>query len=415
MAWLEVKNSGQYHIAFRFGNQKFKRSLRTTDRKDAEAAKSRVDENIRLVERGRLTLPDDADVAAFLISDGKLKNRVVVAKQLTIRELFSRYQSELPSAAMEQNSRSTVKVHLRHIERLLGRSLPLHEVTSQTLQAYVQSRSVERGLRGSTVSPTTIRKEMTTFKSVWNWGNAQGAVTGQFPSRDLKYPKGTDKPPFQTWQQIERRISRGGLSENEILDLWDCLYLRTDEIGEVLGRIKQTARHGFIYPMIQTAAHTGARRSELIRARIDDFDLVADTLHVREKKRVRGRITMRVVPISKPLGNTLKNWFSNHPGGQSAFCIEPSVSQNRTHSEVPQELTVGEADHHFNQPLHGSKWTRLRGWHVFRHSFASNCAAQGVDQRMINEWMGHQTDAMVKRYRHLFPDQQQPAVNSVFA
>lgn len=172
MAWLEVKNSGQYHIAFRFGNQKFKRSLRTSNRKEAEAAKSRVDENIRLVERGRLTLPDDADVAAFLISDGMLKSRVIVARPLTLRELFSRYQSEMPSAAMEQNSRSTVKVHLRHIERLLGRSLPLHEVTSQTLQAYVQSRSVERGLRGSTVSPTTLRKEMTTFRSVWNWGNA---------------------------------------------------------------------------------------------------------------------------------------------------------------------------------------------------------------------------------------------------
>ncbi len=381
MAWLEVKNSGQYHIAFRFGNQKFKRSLRTTNRKDAEAAKSRVDENIRLVERGRLILPDDADVAAFLISDGKLKNRIIVSKSLTIRELFIRYQSELPSAAMEQNSRSTVKVHLRHIERLLGRSLPLHEVTSQTLQAYVQGRSVERGLRGSTVSPTTIRKEMTTFKSVWNWGNAQGAVTGQFPSRYLKYPKGCGKAPFQTWQQIERRISRGGLSENEILELWDCLYLRIDEVGEVSSRVKQTARHGFIYPMIQTAAHTSPRRSELIRARIDDFDLAAETLHVRKEKRVRGRTTMRVVPISKPLCDMLKNWFSNHSGGQAAFCIESSVSQSRTHSEAPRELTVGEVDRHFNQPLHGSKWTRLRGWHVFRAQLRIELCRPGTEFR----------------------------------
>ena len=39
----------------------------------------------------------------------------------------------------------------------------------------------------------------------------------------------------------------------------------------------------------------------------------------------------------------------------------------------------------------GSKWQVLLGWHVLRHSFASNCAAKGVDQRLIDEWMGHQT------------------------
>lgn len=73
--------------------------------------------------------------------------------------------------------------------------------------------------------------------------------------------------------------------------------------------------------MIETAAHTGARRSELIRARIVEFDLVTETLHIREKKRVRGRITMRVVPVSKSLCETLTEWFSNHPGGNLPFAL----------------------------------------------------------------------------------------------
>jgi integrase len=33
----------------------------------------------------------------------------------------------------------------------------------------------------------------------------------------------------------------------------------------------------------------------------------------------------------------------------------------------------------------------------------TNLAARGVDQRIIDEWMGHQTEATRKRYRHLFP------------
>ncbi|MBY0459079.1 MAG: site-specific integrase, partial [Gemmataceae bacterium] len=62
----------------------------------------------------------------------------------------------------------------------------------------------------------------------------------------------------------------------------------------------------------------------------------------------------------------------------------------------------------------GSKWHVLRGYHAFRHSFASNLAAAGVDQRVIDELMGHTTVEMQKRYRHLFPDQRRQAVLAVF-
>jgi integrase len=58
-----------------------------------------------------------------------------------------------------------------------------------------------------------------------------------------------------------------------------------------------------------------------------------------------------------------------------------------------------------------STWQGVQGYHVLRHSFASNCALKRVDQRIIDTWMGHQTEAMRRRYRHLFPEQEQ----SVFA
>ena len=37
-----------------------------------------------------------------------------------------------------------------------------------------------------------------------------------------------------------------------------------------------------------------------------------------------------------------------------------------------------------------------------------------IDQRIIDEWTGHQTEEMRKRYRHLFPHQQQTAIRLVF-
>lgn len=414
MSWLELAPSGVFQIGFRIGERKLKRSLRTTDRKEAEAARSRLDENIRLLERGRLTLPPTADPAIFLLSDGKLEEPVRVPKPITVIDLFNRYRTEIPSGFLEDNSHRTVEIHLKHLERLVGKTVPLSQIRTQVLQSYIDRRSREENRRGRKISPTTIRKELTTFSSVWNWGCVRSYVNSQFPNRGLKYPKTTDKLPFQSWDQIERRIERGGLDEAQAKELWDCLYLRVDQIHGSLSHVKDSAQHEFIYPMILMAAHTGMRRSELMRAEIDDIDFKMKTIHVREKKRIRGRITTRVVPLSEPLRETLEAWFAKHPGGRSAFCLGPNVCRSRKSCDESRAVTIDEANHHFKQVFLNSEWSVLRGWHVFRHSFASNCALRGLDQRMINEWMGHQTDAMVKRYRHLFPDQQQAAVNSVF-
>ena len=52
MASLQQDPSGNYHICFRFGSNRFKRSLRTRNRRKAEAMSFRVEENIGLVESG---------------------------------------------------------------------------------------------------------------------------------------------------------------------------------------------------------------------------------------------------------------------------------------------------------------------------------------------------------------------------
>jgi integrase len=77
-------------------------------------------------------------------------------------------------------------------------------------------------------------------------------------------------------------------------------------------------------------------------------------------------------------------------------------------------VTRDEAHDHFKRTLAGSKWAVLRGFHVLRHSFISCLAAAGVDQRIIDEFVGHQTDEQRRRYRHLVPDVKQKAIEGVF-
>ena len=71
----------------------------------------------------------------------------------------------------------------------------------------------------------------------------------------------------------------------------------------------------------------------------------------------------------------------------------------------------------FWQPMRKTSWCLDNGrdlfkigFHSYRHSFASNLAAAGVDQRLIDEFMGHTTEAMRKRYQHLFPSAKRSAI-----
>ena len=77
-------------------------------------------------------------------------------------------------------------------------------------------------------------------------------------------------------------------------------------------------------------------------------------------------------------------------------------------------LTRNEMRDHFGRVLAGSKWEMMRGYHTLRHSFCSILAARGIDQRFIDEWMGHQTEQQRRRYRHLAPNAQRDAMAGAF-
>lgn len=414
MAWLERDRSGNIHICFRLRERKFKRSLRTKDNRSAAASCSRVEENIRLWEIGRLTIPSGANVATFLLSDGKLAGKPEVSASISLDRLFSEYRDSLPADSLEPETIRIARIHTDHIERELGQRFLIDRLQQQTLQEYVVKRSRASGKNGKSLSATTIRKELGTFRTVWTWAISRGYVSGPFPNQNLRFPKTTDKPSFQTRVEIERRISYGGLSEASKRELWDCLFLTVAETEEILNYLKENAGYDFLYPMAVLAAHTGARRSELTRSQVGDFDFTAGTVQIHEKKRVKGRRTTRMVPLSSRLGQVMQVWFAGKRPSVFSFPRELKVHRQRRTRQDEDVVTVDEATKHLDRALSGSKWENVRGWHIFRHSFISNCAAKGIDQRMIDRWSGHQTDEMRKRYTHLFPDAQREAISLVF-
>lgn len=413
MSFLEQRSSGQYHLIFRYGGRRFKKALKTTQTDVAEAARVRLDENLRLVAAGRLVIPEGADIPTFLLSDGKLNGKPSLPAALTLGKLFEEYLAHLPDGAMENNSLYTAKIHMAHFERIVGKGFSVRGLSLDDLQAYVRERGKEKGRRKGRVSPTTMRKELSTFSAVWSWARATSRVEGPFPNKGLRFPKTTEKPPFQTKEEIDRQIARGGLSENEQEGLWDCLYLTPADLDKVLKVVKERSDQPVVYPMVLMAAHTGARRSEILRSLVQDFDLESNLVVIREKKRAKGRRTTRVVPLSPLLAKTVGEWFQTHPRCKYTFFQQRTGAEGEEPGEFGP-IGVDQATDLLARCLAGTVWEKIRGWHVFRHSFISNCASKGIDQRMIDAWSGHQTEEMRRRYTHLFPDSQQDAMKRLF-
>jgi hypothetical protein len=91
-AWLAA--SGRFKICFRWGGRKLKKTIKSKSEKEADATLLRFQENIDLLERGRLELPPNADIGTFLLSDGKIAKKPQpesIAKPMTLDELQARY------------------------------------------------------------------------------------------------------------------------------------------------------------------------------------------------------------------------------------------------------------------------------------------------------------------------------------
>src|SRR5262249_36267720 len=182
------------------------------------------------------------------------------APSFTLGDLRSEYM-ELHSKVLDARTVNDMKGHWKHLERLLGKITETSTIVLGTLQTYVMARV------GEGVEPATAKKEIVTLRTCWNWALRMGRLSDPFPNRGIRFPKGREKPPFMTFSEIEKRISAG-----ESQELWESVFLTRPEIEELLSCVELRALHPWVYPVFCFAAHTGARRGEILRALLTDVD-----------------------------------------------------------------------------------------------------------------------------------------------
>jgi integrase len=375
-----------WQCQFMHGRRRYTFAIGKVDEAEAQAISAKVEYVLMRLKQGLMELPEGADIVEFIQRGGVLPK--AQAPDISFRALSASYLKAVGDGAIESNTLDTVGIHLDHLANTLGEKFSMGSLSLSHLQRHIDRRKKD-------VAGVTIKKEIDTLRTVWNWAARMKTVPGGFPSIGLIYPKEEEKLPFMTWPEIERRVKAGGNPKQ----LWECLYLTMPELEEFLAFVKGGNAPDWFYPMILFAAHTGARRSEMIRAMAEDVDLTSAVVTIREKKRVKGRLTTRRVPLSGPLAEEMKEWM---PGRISLFGTDTRAR------------SVQGTQKAFVRALKGSKWSVMKGYHCLRHGFISALATKGIDQRLIDEWCGHSTESMRCRDRHLHPTMQAEAMKSVF-
>ena len=327
MAILNQLDTGVWRVRFRFGGRQFYRSLETDNDKTAAGMLATVEETLGLLKTGRLTISSDVeDIGAWIVSGGKVTAKPKAKEIHPLKDVVDDYFTSTPAGAKSPNSAATERTHLAHFVEILKGTTPIDSIGVAELQTYVTKRSKEQGIRGRKVQPETIRKEMVTFGTLRRFAKARGWCDGEIDRKAIKLPKGTEKPPFRTWKEITAIIEKGGLTDEEQRDLWDCLFLSEKEVLEFLGFVEKHGTAPWLHPALAIAAFTGARRSEILRSEIRDFDFGRGIVTFREKKRVHSKsMSYRTVDIHPKLETTIKAWFANHPGGRYTVCIQPNT------------------------------------------------------------------------------------------
>jgi len=186
MASLE-KRGGSYRVVFRFGGHKFSRGLSTSNQTAALSVLARLEDNLRRIELGVLAVPEGADIAAFLLSDGRVEQRPQPqgVPNLTLQQLFDHYFAAIPQGNLEPPTIQGMKIYEGHLIKHFGRRFQVRTLTMTQLQQYVEKRSRDKGLHKEPITGVTIEKAIITLRTVWNWGMQHGLIERRYPNKGL--------------------------------------------------------------------------------------------------------------------------------------------------------------------------------------------------------------------------------------
>lgn len=135
--------------------------------------------------------------------------------------------------------------------------------------------------------------------------------------------------------------------------------------------------------LLSLAYGAGLRVSEVVSLKVQDLDFDELTLHIKEAKGQKDRISV----IPEKIVADLKSFIAGKTRNHFIFT-----------NEQGEKIVIRTAQKIFENVLRDSGIKKKATFHSLRHSFATHLLENGVDVRYVQELLGHQNIRTTQRY-----------------
>lgn len=297
-------------------------------------------------------------------------------RQTTLGDLIRVYMKDVtdhrPSAESRTAERARLERFLRDEKDLCAYAVA--NLTPEHFEAYRDRRLRQPVSRGKTppknpktISPSTVRRELTLLKRVIDYRKRRlGLLINPVNTEDVKRPAVND----------ERDVR-----------------LSPDQITRLL-EVCEQMRSEWLRPLVELGFETGARRGSLLRLDWKDVDFENRTAILRGVKNSRNpeKVTDHAIGLTPCAVELLKAWQAANmqKGGDD-------TENDRVFPITPNALRLA-----FNRARDKAGMPHFR-FHDTRHERTSSLFEAGWSMVQVMAQTGHKDPKSVKRYANLTP------------
>lgn len=218
------------------------------------------------------------------------------SSNIILSALIDQYITERTS---QKRAKREEEIRLRRLQKNKLAEMPLSSITKETIQEYIAKRLKEKAYRkDETVSPATVRRELTTISDVFNYAVDLGMIVSN-PCHGVSKPRNSEpRERIASDEDIQKLLAASGWdgksmprSDTELTVAAFLLSCRTGmRSGEML-RIERSWIDGNVIHLPQEATKTLSRRDvALSTSALEVLNLI---LEIGFKPRIFGDMSDR--------------------------------------------------------------------------------------------------------------------------
>ena len=289
-------------------------------------------------------------------------------ENLTFDEALDRFLSDREEKGLTKGSVATYKTVLGSLSKSLAPGLPLYGLTLKNVEAWLATGSRK---------DTTKRSYRERARIFCDW------CVGEHLLKVNPIPRLSVRGKAAKTKSLPRF-----LSEDE-----EARLIRTVE-AEALLQPGIEGGNRWLLDLVRFALGTGLRRGELLNLRWCDLDLIAGTVHVRNREGFTTKSGQeRVVPLVA-----------------DALAVARERSEARTSEDLTAHVFTGVGGDPVNARYLSKRFRHYRElaglpeqihFHSLRHTYASRLVQNGASVYKVQALLGHADVGTTQQYAHL--------------